>query len=184
MIRFSLPLIGLCAFSGTGKTTLLSNLIPLLIKRDLRVGVVKHAHHTFDMDHPGKDSYEVRQAGASQVAIASKKRIAWIKEHTEYGDEPVLPDALSALDVDSLDLVIVEGFKTEPFAKIELHRPSLGKPLMCTKDNNIIALATDEYIAEAPAIRQLDLNNVEEIAEFIVSHLGLSNSQSTSNAAR
>lgn len=169
MIQFPLPVIGLCAYSGTGKTTLITQLLPMLKKQGLRIGVVKHAHHKFDIDHPGKDSYEFRQAGAEQVAVASKNRIAWIKEQRDNETEPVLSDALSALDTDDLDLVIVEGFKAEEFPKIELHRPSLGKPLMCTQDKNIIALATDTAMNLTSTHPQLDLNDINEIAEFIVS---------------
>lgn len=170
MIQFPSPIIGLCAYSGTGKTTLLTQLIPLLAKRNFRVGVIKHAHHKFDIDHPGKDSYELRQAGAHQVAVASRKRIAWIKEYEGNKDEPVLTDALSALDADSLDLVIVEGFKQESFPKIELHRSVLGKPLLCQHDKSIIALASDEHIVTASGVRLLDLNNAHEIADFIVNY--------------
>lgn len=169
MIEFPLPLIGLCAYSGTGKTTLINQLIPILKKCDLRIGVVKHAHHNFDIDHPGKDSYEFRQAGAEQVAVASHKRIAWIKELRENKEEPSLSDALAALDISDLDLVIAEGFKSESFAKIELHRHSLGQPLLCTHDKNIIALATDEVVTLKPTPQLLDLNNVTEIAEFVIS---------------
>jgi len=171
MIQFPLPLIGLCAYSGTGKTTLLTQLIPKLKQSGLRIGVVKHAHHNFDIDHPGKDSYELRQAGAEQVAVASHKRIAWIKENPIEKTEPALSDALSALDISDLDLVIAEGFKSENFAKIELHRPSLGQPLICTHDKSIIALATDADVTLTPAPQLLDLNNVDEIAEFIISYV-------------
>ena len=171
MILFPLPIIGLCAYSGTGKTTLITQLIPILNKRNLRIGVVKHAHHNFDIDHPGKDSYEFRQAGAEQVAVASKKRIAWIKERNDQDDEPVLSDALSILDTNNLDLVIVEGFKHENFPKIELHRASLGKPLMYTHDTNIIALATDTSVTLTPPPELLNLNQVNEIAEFIIAYV-------------
>jgi molybdopterin-guanine dinucleotide biosynthesis protein MobB len=177
MIQFSLPVIGLCAYSGTGKTTLLTQLIPLLKKQDLRIGVVKHAHHKFDLDHPGKDSYEFRQAGAVQVSVASKNRIAWIKELVDNKAEPVLSDALSALDTKGLDLVIVEGFKAEEFPKIELHRPSLGKPLICLHDKNIIALATDTTVKLTAMHNQLDLNDINEIAEFIISFVKNANNE-------
>lgn len=183
MIQFPLPLIGLCAYSGTGKTTLLTQLIPILNQSNLRVGVVKHAHHNFDIDHPGKDSYELRQAGAEQIAVASKKRIAWIKEYKVDKDEPLLADALSALDTNDLDLVIVEGFKSESFAKIELYRPSIGKPLMCTHDKNIIALATDAHVTATPIPKLLDLNNVHQIAEFIISHIKKSDNKAPTHAA-
>jgi molybdopterin-guanine dinucleotide biosynthesis protein MobB len=183
MTRFPLPLIGLCAYSGTGKTTLLIQLIPRLKRRNLRVGVVKHAHHNFDIDHPGKDSYEFRHAGAEQVAVASHKRIAWIKENPVEKKEPALSDALAALDINDLDLVIAEGFKSESFAKIELHRPSLGKPLICTQDKNIIALATDADVTVTPAPQLLDLNNVDEITEFIISYVNEHNSKAPTHAA-
>jgi len=171
VIQFPLPLLGLCAYSGTGKTTLLTQLIPILKQSDLRIGVVKHAHHNFDIDHPGKDSYELRQAGAEQVAVASQKRTAWIKEHKANNNDPALSDALAVLDIRDLDLVIVEGFKRENFPKIELHRPSLGKPLICPHDKNIIALATDTDITLSPAPHLLDLNDVNGIAEFIISYV-------------
>lgn len=184
MIQFPLPLIGLCAYSGTGKTTLLTQLIPILNQSDFRVGVVKHAHHNFDIDHPGKDSYEFRQAGAEQIAVASHKRIAWIKEYKIENNEPVLSDALAALDINDLDLVIAEGFKSENFAKIELHRPSLGQPLMCTHDKNIIALATDAHITATPLPHLLDLNNAHEIAEFIISHIKNHSRRTAAHAAK
>lgn len=169
----SIPVIGLCAFSGTGKTTLLTQLLPILTDSGLRVGIVKHAHHSFDIDRPGKDSYECRKAGASQVAVASRHRIAWIKEHGEARREPVLSEALSALDLSLLDLVIVEGFKNESFPKIELHRPALGHPLMCADDDSIVALATDASVSAAPEVRRLDINDAAEIAAFIIACLGL-----------
>lgn len=168
MTAFPLPLIGLCAYSGTGKTTLLTRLIPVLIKRGLRVGVVKHAHHKFEIDHPGKDSYAFRQAGAEQVAVASNKRIAWVREYRERGDEPRLADALAVLDTRSLDLVIAEGFKHERFPKIELHRPDRGRPLLCTHDDSIIALATDAPVDAPAGLPVLDLNDVDEIAGFVL----------------
>lgn len=183
MIQFPLPLIGLCAYSGTGKTTLLTRLIPIFKQKNLRTAVVKHAHHNFDIDHPGKDSYEFRRSGANQVAVVSRKRIAWVQEFNDGRDEPDLSSALSVLDIDKLDLVIVEGFKAEAFAKIELHRPSLGKPLLCTQDENIIALASDEYITAAASVHQLDLNNVNEIAQFIINYSGKSNDASPVHAA-
>ena len=172
MKAFPLPLIGLCAFSGTGKTTLLTRLIPVLIQRGLRVGVVKHAHHKFEIDHPGKDSHAFRQAGAEQVAVASNKRIAWIREYRDRSDEPRLADALAVLDTRCLDLVIAEGFKHEGFPKIELHRPDRGRPLLCTHDDSIIALATDAPVDAPTGLPVLDLNNVDEIAEFVLAFAG------------
>jgi molybdopterin-guanine dinucleotide biosynthesis protein MobB len=169
MIDYPLPLVGFCAYSGTGKTTLLTHLLPLLRLRDLRVGVVKHAHHMFDIDYPGKDSYELRLAGASQMLVASRKRMAWVKESQDNRPEPVLEEALLALETDHLDLVLVEGFKQAAIPKIELHRPALGKPLMYPAMSNIIAIATDAPLADRNInLPLLNLNQPVEIAAFII----------------
>ena len=169
MIDFPIPLVGFCAFSGTGKTTLLTHLLPLLKLRGLRVGVVKHAHHRFDIDYPGKDSYELRLAGASQMLVASRKRMAWVKESQENHPEPVLEEALLALETTHLDLVLVEGFKQAAIPKIELHRPSLEKPLMYPAMPNIIAIATDAPLANKNiSLPLLNLNQPVEIAGFII----------------
>ena len=169
MIDYPLPVVGFCAFSGTGKTTLLKHLLPLLKLKGLRIGVVKHAHHQFDIDQPGKDSYELRQAGAVQMLVASRERLAWVKELPDESLEPGLQETLQVLDRQDLDLVLVEGFKQAVFPKIELHRPSLGKPLMYTTMPGIIAIATDTPLAD-PVIHlvQLDLNRPAEIADFII----------------
>ena len=169
MIDYPLPLVGFCAFSGTGKTTLLTRLLPLLNNRGLRIGVVKHAHHRFDIDHPGKDSFELRLAGASQMLVASRKRMAWVKETQENRPEPVLEEALLALETEHLDLVLVEGFKQAAIPKIELYRASLGKPLMYPAMSNIIAIATDAPLADKSiSLPLLNLNQPVEIAEFII----------------
>ena len=169
MIDYPLPLVGFCAFSGTGKTTLLTRLLPLLNNRGLRIGVVKHAHHRFDIDHPGKDSFELRLAGASQMLVASRKRMAWVKETQENRPEPVLEEALLALETEHLDLVLVEGFKQAAIPKIELYRASLGKPLMYPAMSNIIAIATDAPLADKSiSLPQLNLNQPVKIAEFII----------------
>jgi len=169
MIDFPLPVVGFCAFSGTGKTTLLKRLLPLLKLKGLRIGVVKHAHHQFDIDQPGKDSYELRHAGAAQMLVASRKRMAWVKELPEESLEPELQQTLQVLDTHELDLVLVEGFKQAVFPKIELHRPSLGKPLLYSTMPGIIAIATDTPLAD-PDIQlvQLNLNQPAEIADFII----------------
>lgn len=168
MIDFPLPLLGFAAYSGTGKTTLLTQLLPRLTQQGLRVGVVKHAHHSFDLDQPGKDSHALRRAGARQICIASSQRIAWIKERERTDAEPGLREALDALDPGALDLVLVEGFKQEAFPKIELHRPSLGRPLLYPTDRNIIAIASDAPLAPLPApLVALDLNDIDAIAAFI-----------------
>lgn len=169
MIEFPLPLLGFCAYSGTGKTTLLTKLIPLLKQEGLRVGMVKHAHHRFDIDHPGKDSYELRKAGAEQMLVASRRRMALVRETGDQQAEPVLEDALAMLAPDHLDLVLVEGFKHADIQKIELHRPSLGKSLMYPEDPHIIAIASDEPLAiHHKVIRQLDLNQPQAFVRFIL----------------
>jgi molybdopterin-guanine dinucleotide biosynthesis protein B len=168
MIDYPLPLIGFSAFSGTGKTTLLKRLLPLLRAQGLRIAVIKHAHHHFDIDHPGKDSHELRKAGANQMLIASRRRVALVTEFDEDQSEPALDELLAALDPNKLDLVLVEGFKRAPFPKIELHRPALGKPLLCLDDPQIIAIATDGEIAAAPAnLPRLNINDPQEIAGYI-----------------
>jgi molybdopterin-guanine dinucleotide biosynthesis protein B len=161
------PLLGFAAFSGTGKTTLLKQVIPLLAARGLRAGLVKHSHHAFEIDYPGKDSYELRRAGANPVMLSSSHRRAIVTEHP-IPQEPSLNSELAYFDPSGLDLILVEGFKHERFPKIELHRPSLGKPLLFPEDASIIAIATDAEPAVAPAIPRLDINNPEQIVRFIV----------------
>ncbi len=163
----TVPLLGFAAFSGTGKTTLITKLLPLLNAKGIRAGLVKHSHHDFDIDQPGKDSYRLRKAGASPVMLVSKYRRTVITER-EIIDEPVLANELAYLDQSEIDLVIVEGFKHETLPKIELHRPSLGKPLLFPDDPNIIAIATDENIGQDSAVPLLDLNNPEQITHFII----------------
>ena len=168
MLLQSPPLLGFCAYSGTGKTTLLTRLIPILNRQGLKIGLVKHAHHQFDIDHPGKDSYELRKAGACEMMVASAKRWALVHESPEGKVEPTLEELLPHLSLGELDLVLVEGFKHAPLTKIELHRPSLGKPYLFPTDTDIIALATDLAPSEEIQIPVLDLNNIDEIAEFIM----------------
>ncbi|MCW9013193.1 MAG: molybdopterin-guanine dinucleotide biosynthesis protein B [Gammaproteobacteria bacterium] len=166
-ITFPRPVLGFAAFSGTGKTTLLVQLLPVLREQGLRIAMIKHAHHKFDVDKPGKDSYELRKAGASPMLISSSRRIA-IMIDKEEEQEPDLQDLLSYINPDKVDLVLVEGFKQWPFPKIELHRPATGKPLLFPDDNNIIAIAYDDKINITPDIPVLDINNPQQIAEFVV----------------
>jgi molybdopterin-guanine dinucleotide biosynthesis protein B len=161
------PLLGFAAASGTGKTTLLKAVIPLLKAEGLRVGLIKHAHHAFEVDKPGKDSFELRQAGASPVMLSSSHRRAIITEHPEPAD-PALIQELRFLDQRAVDLVLVEGFKREALPKIELHRPALGHPLLFPADDNIIAIATDAVLATPCPLPCLDINNPAEIAHFIM----------------
>ena len=122
-------MLGFVAFSGTGKTTLLKQLIPILKARGLHLALIKHTHHQFDIDTPGKDSYELRQAGAEQVMVASRRRWALMVETPNQNDDPPLESLIDHLDTKALDLILVEGFKHAAVPKIELHRPILNKPL-------------------------------------------------------
>ena len=164
----TLPVIGFCAYSGTGKTTLLTSLLPLMKKRGIRVGIIKHAHHNFDTDQPGKDSYELRKSGAKQMLTSSSRRWALITELFGEETEATLDELLTYLHHPSLDLILVEGFKRESFEKIELHRPKLGKPPMYPQDKNIIAFATDAAAPAGIRIPVLDLNSPEQICNFII----------------
>ncbi len=161
------PLLGFAAASGTGKTTLLAALIPLLKASGLRVGLIKHAHHAFEVDQPGKDSFILRRAGASPVMLSSSHRRAVITEHPEPAD-PSLNQELLHLDQTVVDLVLVEGFKREAFPKIELHRASLQHPLLYPEDEHIIAIATDTTLQPVPHLPCLDINRPEQIAGFIL----------------
>ena len=171
---FPLPLIGFAAFSGTGKTTLLLEVLPIIKQSGLRVAVVKHAHHSFDMDYPGKDSYRLRSAGADEMLVAARHRMGWIRECREPHDEPTLAEALSMLDTTRLDLVLVEGFKHEAIPKIELHRTVLGRPLLFPDDPDIIAIATDggKLPVDPDGLMQLSIDRPAEIATFVLDFIG------------
>jgi molybdopterin-guanine dinucleotide biosynthesis protein len=163
----SMPtILGISAWSGTGKTTLLKKLLPRLNDAGVRVGVIKHAHHAFEVDHPGKDSYEIRKSGAAQMLIASDQRWALMADNPTP-KEPVLSELLGRMDLDHLDLVLVEGFKHDSIPKVELHRPSLGKPLIYPEDPNVIAVATDEPDQVRTSLPVLNLQDVEAIQSFI-----------------
>ncbi|KJG36311.1 molybdopterin-guanine dinucleotide biosynthesis protein MobB [Photobacterium angustum] len=166
-INASLPLLGFAAFSGTGKTTLLEAMLPKLVERGLRVAVVKHAHHNFDIDQEGKDSYRLRKAGASQMLISSRYRSALVTETPE--EEAKLPYLLSQLDQTQLDLILVEGFKKLDFPKIELHRKEVGKPWLHPEDSNIIAIAAN--IPAESALPQMDINNLDQITDFVIDYV-------------
>jgi len=164
-----LPVLGFCAAcSGMGKTTLLTKLIPALTARSIRISIIKHAHHQFDIDQPGKDSYRLREAGATQTLVASNKRWALMTELQPVPDsnnEPDLQALLLNIDTSMADLILVEGFKHASIPKIEVYRPSLAAPLLAVKDPDIIAVASD--MAVETTLPLLDLNNPSAIADFI-----------------
>jgi molybdopterin-guanine dinucleotide biosynthesis protein B len=167
---YPIPLIGFAAYSGTGKTTLLTKLLPLLKAYGLRVAVIKHAHHSFELDQSGKDSMRLRQSGADPMLIASRQRTAFIKEHRDNRAEPRLSEALAMICTKQVDLVLVEGFKHEPIPKIELHRCALRKPFLYLQDPNIIAVASDCELPpeHSERLAHFSLDDVEKIADFIV----------------
>lgn len=161
--------LGFSAFSGTGKTHLLTRLIPILKCRGLKIGLIKHSHHDFEIDHPGKDSYELRLAGASPMMIVSPYRRATITEFPDL-QEISLNDQLAVFPEVGLDLILVEGFRHASFPKIELHRPSLGKQLLYPNDNSIIAIACDQALRTPDDLPCLDLNDTQAIADFIFNY--------------
>jgi len=165
----AMKVFGLAGWSGSGKTTLLVTLIPELVRRGLTVSTLKHAHHEFDVDQPGKDSYEHRAAGASEVLVSSSRRFALMHE-LRGAPEPTLGELLARMA--PVDLVLVEGFKAHPHDKLEIHRPALGKPLLCPDDRHVVAVASDAPMHGLPVPR-LDLNDIGAIADFIVAHCGL-----------
>ena len=164
-----MKIFGLAGWSGSGKTTLLTRLIPNLTGRGISVSTIKHAHHRFDIDTPGKDSYEHRKAGASEVMVTSVDR--WALMHENRGaPEASLEDLIGKLS--PCDIVLVEGFKSEPHDKIEVHRKANGKPMLCTDDASVIALATD-LAAPDVTIPVLPLDDIDAIAAFVLRHCGL-----------
>jgi molybdopterin-guanine dinucleotide biosynthesis protein B len=148
-----MKVIGLAGWSGAGKTTLLARIIPYFLKEGLRVSVIKHAHHSFDVDVPGKDSWVHRQSGAVEVLVSSGQR--WALMHELRGaDEPRLPELLVKLS--PVDLVVVEGFKSEPHRKIEVHRTANGKAMLFPDDPAIVGIATDGAVETALPVVHLD----------------------------
>ena len=159
----SMRAIGLAGWSGSGKTTLITKVIPVLIARGLKVATVKHAHHEFDIDRPGKDSWLHREAGASEVAVVSSRR--WALIHELRGEpEPPLAEILAKLG--PADLVIVEGFKHGAHPKLEIYRAAIGKPLIYPEDNCIVAIAADTALPNAQ-LPVLNLDDIEGIANVL-----------------
>lgn len=171
MKNLAIPIVGICAWSGTGKTTLISELIPLLRAQGLRVAVIKHAHHKVELDQPGKDTFRFQAAGAEQVILASNKSRAVMFEQVTA--EVSLASALDLVNANAIDLILVEGFKHENFPKIEIHRAALGNPLLFPDDPNILAIATDTplELASTSKVQRLDLNQPSSIASFILERI-------------
>jgi molybdopterin-guanine dinucleotide biosynthesis protein B len=163
------PVLGFAAFSGAGKTTLLTFLIPILNQHGIKVGVIKASHHDFEIDQPGKDSYQLRKAGATPVMLVSPYRRAIITELTANTDL-TLATQLAAFPCTGLDLILIEGFREANIPKIEVHRPQLGKPLLYPNDKNIIAIACYPLLPSPTSIPCLDLNKPDKICEFILQH--------------
>ena len=161
-------IIGFAGFSGSGKTTLLEKVIPLLKKHGLRIAVIKHAHHKFDIDKPGKDSFRHREAGAGEVMVVSGFRWALMHELLDEA-EPSLEELCKRLS--PCDLVLVEGYKYSGIPKIEVHRSETAHPHLYQDDANIIALASDKY--GEVALPQLDINNPQHVADFILNYFSL-----------
>lgn len=163
-----MKVFGFAGYSGAGKTTLIEQLIPRFVLDGLRVSLIKHAHHGFDLDRPGKDSFRHREAGATEVFLVSSQR--WVLMHELRGQpEPSLDEQLARMS--PCDLVLVEGFKYTAIPKMEVHRQANGKPLIYPENTNIVALASDTRL-ESP-LPWIDLNDVDGIAAFILQHQGL-----------
>jgi len=163
MTSVGMKVIGIAGWSGAGKTTLLTRVIPLLAARGLRVSTIKHAHHAFDIDQPGKDSHTHRMAGATEVLISSANRFALMHE---LRGEPELSLGALLEKLAPVDLVLVEGFKREAHPKLEVYRASVGKPLLAPDDPHIVAIAADGPVAARVPVVSLD--NVEAVADILV----------------
>jgi len=159
--------IGIVGWSGSGKTTLITALLPILRARDLSVSTIKHVHSGFDMDRPGKDSFRHREAGAHEVMVVAGGR--WALLHEATGPAPSLNDLLFRMA--EVDLVLVEGFKSFPLSKIEVHRPSLGKPPIWPDEKDILAVATDEVLSGCDRV-VLPLNRPDRIANWVLRLIG------------
>ena len=165
-----MKIFGLAGYSGAGKTPLLEALIPRFTAVGLRVSLIKHAHHRFDIDQPGKDSFRLREAGCSEVLLVSDQR--WVLMHELRGEaEPSLDEQIARFS--ECDLLLVEGFKHNPIPKLEVHRPEIGKPLLAgTGIETIVAIATDrpDLVAAQSSLPVLDLNDRDAIVQFILHH--------------
>ncbi|HYN78768.1 MAG TPA: molybdopterin-guanine dinucleotide biosynthesis protein B [Lamprocystis sp. (in: g-proteobacteria)] len=167
----TLPVIGFVGPSGSGKTTLLRQLIPILKVQGLRIGYLKHAHHRFDLDRPGKDSFEVRAAGAEQTLLASSQRWALQVENQVQEVDPDLDEMLARFESDRLDLILAEGFKYAAYPKIEVYRAAVGEPPLYPEDPAIIAVVTDTTLAGGEHPPVLPLDDPRVVAAFILTRL-------------
>lgn len=161
-----MKILGLAGWSGSGKTTLVCKLIPELTRRGVSVSTIKHAHHAFDVDKPGKDSYEHRAAGASQVLVSSANRWALMTEHRGAG-EPGLAELIN--EMAPVDLLLIEGFKKDTHPKLEVYRSSIGKPMLWPDDPAIVGVACDETLPST-SLPVIDLNDIAAIADFVLAH--------------
>ncbi len=163
-----MKVFGFAGFSGSGKTTLIEQLIPMFVAQGLRVSLIKHAHHTFDVDHPGKDSFRHRHAGATEVLVTSSRR--WVLMHELRGEaEPTMEDVIARIS--PCDLLLVEGYKRASIPKLEVYREVVGEGMLHPHDSNIVAVATDRpFDLHLPV---LDLNRPDLVGDFILRHLGL-----------
>lgn len=159
-----MKVFGIAGYSGSGKTTLIERVLPVLSARSLRVGVIKHTHHDFDIDRPGKDSWRAREAGAVAVLLASDHRTALLNEHR---DAPPALDALLA-GLGHCDLVLVEGYKREPIPKLEVHRAQTARPWLFPDDANILAVASD--VDPPRDFPRIDIDAVSQLTDFILNH--------------
>jgi molybdopterin-guanine dinucleotide biosynthesis adapter protein len=163
-----MKIFGFAGWSGSGKTTLIEQLIPRFVQRGLTVSLIKHAHHTFDVDHPGKDSYRHRHAGAAEILVTSSRR--WVLMHELRGaHEPSFDEQVKRIS--PCDLLLVEGFKFAPIPKLEVWRAETGEPLLHPNDAHIVAIASDARIETKLPL--LNLNDVDGISHFILKHLKL-----------
>lgn len=165
----AMKIFGLAGWSGSGKTTLMVRLLPELVGRGISVSTVKHAHHNFEIDRPGKDSYEHREAGATEVMITGGRRWALMHEIREKA-EPTVADLVRHMT--PVDLLMIEGFKKDDHPKLEVYRAAVGKPLLCNEDPKIVAVATDGAV-EGLTVPRIDLNDIPAIADFIIEYCGL-----------
>jgi molybdopterin-guanine dinucleotide biosynthesis protein B len=163
-----MKIFGFAGWSGSGKTTLIEKLIPLFVQRGLKIALIKHAHHTFDVDQPGKDSYRHRHAGCTEVLVSSSRRWALVHE-LRGAQEPGFAELVERLS--PCDLVLVEGFKRERLPKLEVWRAATGEALLHPGDRDIVALAADSQVDTK--LPQFDLDDAPAIAGFVLQHLGL-----------